>query len=262
MPNVITEKAPKAVSVGAIFQYSIDQLPDSKQPLIMHINYGDNFDAFWHQSNESYDLNEYFNLPNDRESQVLRDCLQLKPANILDVGAGSGRISLWLQEYNTDVTAVEVDSSCVNLCRNRGVETIYHKSFVDTQGFFDLVIFMNSGLPSDGQSVNLIGQTRKFLSSLFSKVSQGGFLLIEVVNDDSAAKISNAFWKVGTYYYSIDDLVSEKESYIYPHRSIIKSTMEELDGVLEKEWLFEFPSFQNNVDDKNYFSYTLWKKIK
>jgi SAM-dependent methyltransferase len=40
---------------------------------------------------------------------------------VLDLGAGAGRVSLWLQERGFDVTAIDLSPGAVSVCQARGV---------------------------------------------------------------------------------------------------------------------------------------------
>lgn len=65
-----------------------------------------------------------FFLPFDKMTELDRVALELARGAVLDVGAGAGRHSIALQEREVRVAALEADSDCASLCRERGVATV------------------------------------------------------------------------------------------------------------------------------------------
>lgn len=68
--------------------------------------------------------------------------------SILDVGAGSGLVSLMLaQRCEADITAVEVDKAAAECCRRNFLASpwsnrlsVLHADFREVKGFFDLIV--------------------------------------------------------------------------------------------------------------------------
>lgn len=65
-----------------------------------------------------------FFLPFSEMTELDRMALELAKGQVLDVGAGAGRHSLALIERGIASTALEADSDCADLCRERGVASV------------------------------------------------------------------------------------------------------------------------------------------
>jgi len=73
----------------------------------------------------------------------------LKTANgkILDVGAGSGIHSLWLQAQGKDVSALELSPVSCQLMRERGIKNVIQADFFQFKGQkFDTIMFLMNGV--------------------------------------------------------------------------------------------------------------------
>jgi SAM-dependent methyltransferase len=72
--------------------------------------------------------------------------LQAAQGRILDVGAGSGTHSLWLQEHQKDVTALELSDINCKLMQERGLKKVVQQDFFNynpDQKFDTLLLLMN-----------------------------------------------------------------------------------------------------------------------
>jgi len=79
---------------------------------------------------------EYFTLEGEL-APLDRIALERARGRVLDVGAGSGRHALALQEKGCEVVAIDVSPTCVALCRERGVRDARELdvlSLLDAQG--------------------------------------------------------------------------------------------------------------------------------
>jgi SAM-dependent methyltransferase len=73
--------------------------------------------------------------------------LKLSKGKILDVGAGSGTHSLYLQKQGKDVTALEISEISCRLMRERGVKNIIQSDFFEFSGQkFDTILFLMNGI--------------------------------------------------------------------------------------------------------------------
>ena len=71
--------------------------------------------------------------------------LQKARGKVLDVGAGAGSHSLYLQENGIDITAIDVSPHSVEVMRNRGVKNVLLANFYDlpASSFDTLLLLMN-----------------------------------------------------------------------------------------------------------------------
>ena len=74
---------------------------------------------------------------------------------VLDLGAGAGRHSLYLQDKGLDVTAIDNSAGAIKVCKERGIRKAMVRSIADISRFrpgsFDTVLMMgnNFGLLAD-----------------------------------------------------------------------------------------------------------------
>jgi SAM-dependent methyltransferase len=250
-------------TVGTILKEALESSSksgESSEIVKVRMRYGDNFDNYWYEGEQIFDFCEYLAPPTNREQEGLLGALEFYPTDILDIGGGSGRVALWLQDKGYNVTVCETDPGCIELCNERGVKSLLPNSIADISLQFDLGFFLGGGFPANQFDYNLYRQTEAFLRSLFNVVKNGGHLLIDLLNDDSASEISDPQWKVATYEYNYGGQISESESYVYPHRDKVNEIMNSLGGKLKNQWITPFPPFQENLKGENYFVFMLWEK--
>ena len=90
--------------------------------------------------------------------------LQLCKGKILDVGAGSGCHSLFLQENGHDVDAIDVSPGCVEVMKRRGVRNVFHKNLfsMNEQVYSTILMLMNGlGICGTLEGCNLFFQFAK-----------------------------------------------------------------------------------------------------
>ncbi len=91
---------------------------------------------------------DFYFQPFDAWMDVEREAIGHAFGNILDVGAGAGRVSLYLQEKGLFVTALDNSPLAMEVCKLRGVNQTLCKPFMSLSkrdGIFDtLVLFGNN----------------------------------------------------------------------------------------------------------------------
>lgn len=76
-----------------------------------------------------------------------RSALQLCRGKILDVGAGAGCHSLYLQRNNMDVDALDISPGCIAVMAQRQVKNVLHQNlFSLTEGNYSTVLMLMNGL--------------------------------------------------------------------------------------------------------------------
>ena len=80
-------------------------------------------------------------------SALEKEALRMTSGRILDVGAGSGRHSLALQEQGKDVSAIDISHLSVQTMLQRGVKQAQQADFFDPTflGEFDTVLMLMNG---------------------------------------------------------------------------------------------------------------------
>jgi len=135
-----------------------------------------------------------------READELPDqeliALALCDGKVLDVGAGAGSHSLYLQEQGMDVTALELSTQACEIMRLRGVKKIVNEDIFEYQAEkFDTLLFLMNGIG--------LAQTLEGLKKLFEHcktlLTPRGQLLFDTSDID--------------YYYSEGRIARPTETY-------------------------------------------------
>ncbi len=105
--------------------------------------------------------------------------LNLCRGKILDVGAGTGIHSMWLQKRGFVIHALDSSAGMVKVMESRGVKNIHHCMLSDfQQRGFDTILFLMNGIG--------IAKTLKNLKSILKHaaglLNPGGQILIESTN--------------------------------------------------------------------------------
>lgn len=101
--------------------------------------------------------------------------LQLCKGTILDVGCGAGSHSLYLQQQNLDVTAIDISSKAIETCRLRGVKNPIVQNILEVEGKFDTLLLLMNGTGIFGT----LNQSTHFLQKLKSILNANGQILID-----------------------------------------------------------------------------------
>ncbi len=108
-----------------------------------------------------------------------KDAIKFAKGRVLDIGAGAGRVSLYLQKKGLDVVAIDNSPLAIKACRMRGVEKARVMSIdgVDKfkPNFFDTVIMF-------GNNFGLFGgfkKARKLLKTLHKITSKKALIIAE-----------------------------------------------------------------------------------
>lgn len=102
---------------------------------------------------------------------------------VLDVGAGAGRGALALQGRGQQVTALDVSAGAVEVCRRRGVRSVYHGTVRQAAddglaGVFDSALLLGNNLGLLGSRENAVS----FLTDLGRLIKPGGVVVGTIVD--------------------------------------------------------------------------------
>ena len=108
--------------------------------------------------------------------EVEQMALQRATGKVLDVGAGAGSHSLWLQMRHLDVTAIDISEGAVDVMRERGVQhPLLADYFCFEEGGYDTMLMLMNG-------VGIVGRLNR-LSSFFLQakkiLKKGGRILLD-----------------------------------------------------------------------------------
>lgn len=170
--------------------------------------------AFYRQGNDFPKL----------EKQALQKC----KGKVLDIGAGAGSHTLFLQKKGMDVTAIDVNPLAVEVMQMRGVQ---HSVCTDIYSFeggkFDTILMMMNGI---GVAQDLNGLA-KLLEHLKGLLNPGGQILFDSTDISYVSPDDKAFASLrkhkGTYYGTVFYELEYKGKCgeVYPWLFIDKETL-------------------------------------
>jgi SAM-dependent methyltransferase len=92
-------------------------------------------------------LPSYFFRNYEQCPELEQVALQQARGKVLDVGAGAGSHSLYLQQQGVDVTAIDVSPNSVEVMKDRGLSKVELINFYDvSEGAFDTLLFLMNGI--------------------------------------------------------------------------------------------------------------------
>ena len=72
--------------------------------------------------------------------------LKMAKGKIIDVGAGSGCHSLWLQDKGLDVTAIDISPYSIETMKERGVVNVREQDFFTLEEKYDTILMLMNGI--------------------------------------------------------------------------------------------------------------------
>jgi SAM-dependent methyltransferase len=105
-----------------------------------------------------------------------QEALKRARGKVLDIGAGAGAHSLWLQEHGLEVDAIEISPVLCEVMQKRGVKNVLWKDVYDLkEGQYDTILLLMNGA---GVAQTLSGLERLLLH-LKSLLNPGGRILAD-----------------------------------------------------------------------------------
>lgn len=110
-------------------------------------------------------------------TEIEQKALQLSQRKVLDIGAGAGCHSLYLQnEKNLDVTALDISQKSIEVCKLQGIKNTICSDILELSGQrFDTILLLMNGT-GIFQSLNKIDT---YLQKLKTLLSPNGQILID-----------------------------------------------------------------------------------
>ncbi len=137
--------------------------------------------------------------------------LKLCKGNILDIGAGAGSHSLWLEQQNKKVTALDASKGAIETCRLRGIKNTINETLYQHHKKYDTLLLLMNGTGLAGTLANI----GNFFTHLKNMLSTGGQILIDssdiiymFESDDDGG-----YWipDDGSYYGEVTFMMKYKE---------------------------------------------------
>lgn len=121
-------------------------------------------------------LPDYFFRKIDNMPQLEQIALKLVTGAVLDVGAGAGCHSIYLQNKNIDITALEYSQLCCEVLQNMGIKQIENCDILSfSKSGFDTILLLMNGIGVAGSVSGL----KTLLSHLKKLLNNGGKILID-----------------------------------------------------------------------------------
>jgi SAM-dependent methyltransferase len=118
-----------------------------------------------------YFFRKYNDMP-----RLERIALKRCSGKILDIGAGAGCHSIYLQKAGKDVTALEISQRCCEVLAKRGIKKLVNNDILSlTNQRFDTLLLLMNGI---GIAQNLNG-LKNFLVHLKSLLEPGGSIILD-----------------------------------------------------------------------------------
>ncbi|MEE1946310.1 methyltransferase domain-containing protein [Pedobacter sp. KR3-3] len=114
----------------------------------------------------------------DDMPELEHQALALCKGKILDVGAGVGSHTLWLQQKGFDVTAIDISETAVEIMRNRGVKKASVKDIFTLEQRYDTLLFMMNGIGLTGTLPGFVS----FLAKAKTWINPNGQLIFDSSN--------------------------------------------------------------------------------
>ena len=113
----------------------------------------------------------------DAMNKIEQKALKLASGKVLDIGAGAGSHSLYLQnEKNLEVTALDISPKSIEVCKLRGIKNAVAENMLQfSEGTFDTILLLMNGT-GIFQSLNVIDI---YLKKLHSFLNKNGQILID-----------------------------------------------------------------------------------
>ena len=120
---------------------------------------------------------DYFFRPYSEMPKLERIALKKSIGRVLDVGAGVGCHSLYLQKQNIDVTAIEVSELCCNLMKEQGLNKIVNTDILSYhhKQKYDTILLLMNGIGIAGR----ISGLKKLLDHLKKILDPNGKILLD-----------------------------------------------------------------------------------
>ncbi len=166
------------------------------------------------------------------ERMALKKC----SGKILDIGAGAGCHSIYLQKLKKDVTALEHSKLCCEVMTKIGIEKVINSDILSfKEGSFDTILLLMNGIGIAG-TISGLSILLKHLKSL---LNPGGSIILDssdliyLYEDEDGSVVFDI--NAANYYGEIDyklkykDITGEPYSWLFVD-SVILSEVAELNG--------------------------------
>lgn len=124
---------------------------------------------------EIMDVSYYFRAYEEMP-ELEKFALDFCKGNVLDIGAGAGSHSLYLQQQGHLTTAIDISKGAINVMKERGVLNAKCSDINSLKGeLYDSILLLMNGIGISGELNSLAG----FVEHLFSILAPGGQIIFD-----------------------------------------------------------------------------------
>jgi len=147
----------------------------------------------------------------DEMNDIEQKALELAQGKVLDIGAGAGSHTLYLQnERNLDVLALDISPKSTEVCKLRGIKKVVCENMLDFSGeTFDTVLLLMNGT-GIFESLEKIDA---YLQKLHTLINDNGQILIDstdILYMFDRDEDGGVYIPAGGYYGELDYVVHYK----------------------------------------------------
>lgn len=188
-------------------------------PLFLDTSYGDT---------EIVPLELFLKSPH-QFTQLELFAIELCKGKILDVGAGSGSHSLFLQQKGKNITGLEVSKYSVQLMKERGIQNIINSDIFTYKGKqFDTLLLLMNGIGIAGS----IDKLPLLLQKLKNLLSSKGQILFDSSNIDYLYEDhsfpQDYYYGEIKYRYTYEGETGKWFKWLYIHQELMEETAKKL----------------------------------
>lgn len=154
---------------------------------------------------------EYLFRDFEEMNKIEKKALKLSSGKVLDIGAGAGSHSLYLQnDRNLDVTALDISPKSIEVCELRGINKAIAQNMLKFSGeTFDTILLLMNGT-GIFQSLKVIDIYLKKLHSLLNKNGQILIDSTDILYMFDADEDGGVYIPAEGYYGELDYIVHYK----------------------------------------------------
>lgn len=148
--------------------------------------------------------------------------LNMCKGKTLDVGAGAGAHSLFLQEKGLELTAIDICSEGVDIMQNIGVKSVYCQDFLkfNSETKFDTLLFLMNGIGIVGDLEGLdlyLQHAKKLLESTGQIILDSS----DLRNGETELDFSGEYFGIFEYQMQFEQIIGEKYNWLYIDQELL-----------------------------------------
>lgn len=146
-------------------QAAIDYYKEDEHPLLLHNSYGEP---------EEMPVEVFFREEEDftyLEHLAISNC----QGKVLDLGAGAGAHSLFMQNLGFDIEALDYSAGCAHVMRELGINKVLEKDYRKLSGKYDTVLMLMNGIGIAGT----LNEVPNLILKCFELLNEGGHIIFD-----------------------------------------------------------------------------------